>query len=360
MASFLKALRLPKIPFFQKRPTSLVGIEVGTYSTKIVQLRRERERAILETYGELLNAGYHAPEDQRTFLKQADNAVAGMVSDILREAGVSTRSAVFSAPVAASFVTSIRLPKMSLREINEAIPLEARKYVPIPLSEVLLDWNVTNAPDQDPSHMEVLLVAVPLQIVEKFQRVASLANLKLYALEIETFSTIRALIGTEATSTAIIDLGHQSTTVNIVDNGSLRMSRSVARGASALTAALERGLQVNNERAEAVKRQIGLSERAGEQEIVSLLTPHVETLLAEADRLIEVYNRRNPQKVQNIMLTGGGANISGIVEYAAQKFGIEVSRPNPFRRIVIPSFMEPTIREIGPSFSVAVGLALYQ
>ncbi len=359
MASFFKALRLPSIAFLRKHPSSIVGVEIGTYSTKIVQLRRERERAVLETYGELLNAGYQAPEDQRGFLKQADNAVAGMVSDILREAGATARAAVFSAPVAASFVTTIKLPKMSLRELNEAVPLEARKYVPIPLSEVLLDWSVFSTPETDPSQVEILLVAVPSQIVEKFKRVAALANLNLHALEIETFSMIRALIASDRTSTAIIDLGHQSTTVNIAAEGSLKMSRSVNRGMGALTAALERGLQVNNERAEAVKRQIGLSDRAGEQEIVSLLTPHVEALLAEADRLIETYNRRSSQKVQKIMLTGGGANLPGIVEYAALKFGIEVSRPSPFRRIVIPPFMEPMLREIGPSFSVAVGLALY-
>ena len=83
-----------------------------------------------------------------------------------------------------------------------------------------------------------------------------------------------------------------------------------------------------------------------------------ETLFTEIERIIVFYNRKADRKIQRAVLTGGGSNLKGMIDLASTKLGIEVARGNPFGRIVTPAFLQPTIREVGPSLSVAVGAAL--
>lgn len=337
-----------------------MGIDIGVFSTKVVQLRYEKERGILETYGELLNAGYYKEGGAGgSFTHHSDNEIAAILKDVLKESNVTSKDAVFSVPASASFVTTVSFPLVPEKELASAIPFEARRYIPIPISEVVLDWDILGQ-NEERDTTEVLLIAVPKEVVEKYKRVAGLAGLNLRALEVETFSMIRSLGGNDPTPTIFINFGYQSTSLTIADRGRLRVSHNFSRGSNELTKTLERGLGVNQERAEAIKREVGLSEKLEEKEIVSVITPFVETLFAEIERFVAIYNRKAPRTVQKINLTGGGSNLRGIVEFTVAKFGIEVTRGNPFSRVVSPAFMQPILREIGPSFSVAVGLALHE
>jgi len=194
--------------------------------------------------------------------------------------------------------------------------------------------------------------------MEKFKRIETELGIKLHNLEIETFSTARSLQTHDTAPTAFVNFGHRTISLAIADMGVLRFSHSISHGSSELTQGLERGLSINSDRAEAMKRDIGLSDKIEEKEIVSVLSPLVESYFSEIQRFIAIYNRRAPRIVQRVNLTGGGSNLKRLVEYAVAKFGVEVTRGNPFSRIVTPAFMQPLLREIGPSFSVAVGLAL--
>lgn len=360
---FLKKFSLPKFPFefLRGKPERVVGIDIGSYSTKVVQLRYSQERAILETYGELLNEGYFKTRGTAGaapgFLRYLDSDISALLKDVLREANVTAREAVISVPAGMSFVTLIYFPKVSRREAEQAIPYEARKYVPIPLSEVILDWEITETGEERDT-TEALLVAVPKEVVEKFKRVAEESGLKPRALEVETSGILRALVGNDPTPGAIINIGHLFTAIAIIDRGKLRASHTFGRGGLELTRTLERGLGVSRERAEQMKRDTGLSEKIEEKDIASILQPLVEATLEEAERLIHLYNRKAPRKIQKVILAGGGSNLKGLVEQAAIKFGLETTVGNPFRRVMTPAFMQPILRSIGPGFAVATGLAL--
>lgn len=343
------------------KATKVVGIDVGTHSTKVVQLRYERERAILENYGELLNEKYFKGKGGAGagFLKYADADIVKLLNDICTESAITAKNAVFSLPASSGFVVKITLPKISPREVHSAVPYEARKYIPIPISEVVLDWDIITSSDQR-DVTEVLLVAIPRDLVEKFKRIANAAGITVRALEIETFSMARSLVGHDPTPTGIINLGFHSSTLAVVDETKLRLSHNIDRGSNELTKALERGLGVNYERAEAIKRDIGLGERVEEKEITSIMIPFLQALFGDIERVLDVYNRRSTRRVQKINLTGGGAQLKGVVEFAAMHFGIEVAKGNPFARVVSPAFMQPILREIGSNFSTAVGLALHE
>ncbi|MBI2121790.1 MAG: type IV pilus assembly protein PilM [Candidatus Sungbacteria bacterium] len=361
--SFIKKLSLPEfsLPFFSRgKPQRIAGLDIGTYSAKVIQLKYEAERAVLETYGELLSAGYFkegSPIGGGGFLHYAEEDTAGLIKDLLKESNVATNDVVFPVPAAASFVTLLSLPKLTDQEIESAIHFEARKYVPIPISEVLLDWEIY-LPDENHEEIEVLLVAVPRETTDKIQRIAGLAGVNIRSLEVETFSLMRSLAKIEPLPTAIINIGHLSTSLVVIDMGRVRISHNFDRGSYEWTRALARGLEVSEERAEAMKREVGLSERIEEREITSVISPLVESLFSDIHRMFSLYNRKGPRRVQKVSLTGGGSNLRGLVEFAATKFGIEVARGNPFARVVAPVFMQPIFREIGQSFSVAVGAAL--
>lgn len=339
----------------------MVGIDIGSFSTKALQLRYEAERAILETYGELKNDAYLEVKDARGsgLLRYQDHDLVVLVRDILQEAKITARDAAFCLPASASFVIAIPFPKISLKEIESALPFEAGKYIPIPLSEVVFGWDILES-NREQEGVDVLLAAVPRDMIEKVIRVAHETGLMLRWIEVESFSLARALVGRDSTPTAILDIGQQSTTVVMVDHGKVRSSYNLSRGSQELTQVLETGLAISRERAEAMKREMGLSEKIEEREIVSIMTPLMETLWSELERVFQLYNRRAPRKIQKIIVTGGGSQLKGIVEAAASRFGIEVARNNPFSRLAAPGFMQVIFREIGPSFPAAIGLALHE
>ncbi|MEK7560817.1 MAG: type IV pilus assembly protein PilM [Patescibacteria group bacterium] len=363
--SLLKKLSLPDFSLksiFGGRSGRVAGIDIGSYSAKVVQLRNEGGRAILETYGELETKGYFQKDEasgRNTFLFLSDNEISTLIADLVKESGVAADSAVFGIPLATSFITTFPFPRLSVKEIEQALPYEARKYVPIPLSEVILDWDVFESPDV-PDQVTVLLAAVPVQVVEKIKRIAEMAGIAVRAFEVESFSAIRAIAGEEDPVTAIIDMGHRSTSVIVAEKAVLRMSRNITQGGQHITRALERGLGVSEERAEAIKREVGLSDKAEEREIASIITPFFSALATEISRLVAIYNRKSSAKVQKIVLTGGASNLKGAVDYVAANLALEVTRAHPFSRVVAPAFIMPMLREIGPNLATATGLALHE
>lgn len=358
---FFKKGSLPKfsLDFLSGRPSRVAGVDIGVSSAKVVQLKYEKERAVLETYGELLVGGYFKGEGNKGggFMRYSDNEAAELLRDLFKESNISAKDAVFSIPSSVGFTTIISFPLLPKAEIEQAIPFEARKYVPIPTAETVIDWDIIDISEEKKS-TEVLLIAVPKEVTEKIKRMSSLAGINIRAMEIETFCMIRSLLGQDPLPTAIINLGHQSTNLIVADRGRLRLSHNFDHGSKSLTRALEQGLGVSSERAEAIKKEVGLSEKVEEREITSVISPLLESLFTEIERIILFYNRRAERKIQRAVLTGGGSNLKGVVDLASTKLGIEVSHGNPFVKVVTPSFLQPTLREIGPGFAVAVGAAL--
>ncbi|RJQ37526.1 type IV pilus assembly protein PilM [Candidatus Parcubacteria bacterium] len=359
---FLQNLRFPAISLWGFGPASFVGIDVGSDSAKVVQLRKERARAVLETYGELRTGHYFAkdaPSASAGFLGASDESIANVLVDLVREAKVTTRRAVFSIPATASFLTVIPLPLLDESEIAAAVPFEAKKYIPMPTSDVALDWELVSRNEQE-RRVEVLLAAVPAELIAKYQRVAELAKLRAEAMEIESFSLARSLLMGDRGVSAVINWGAIVTTLSIVDQGRIRANHNFGRGSFEITTALAQTLGVNLERAEAMKREVGLSEKPEERQITEIIGPIVDAALTDIERAMTAYNQRAERRIEKIILTGGGSNLAGVVPYIAKHFDLETAIGNPFVRTVYPAFLEPVLREIAPNFAIATGAALRQ
>jgi type IV pilus assembly protein PilM len=343
-----------------KKGQSVIGVDIGSSSLKVVQLRRERGKAVLETYGELALGPYGGSEvGQATNL--SPEQIAEALKDLLREAKATTTSCGVSIPFARSLLALVKLPyRASPQEQKTVIELEARKYIPVPVSEVQLDWFIV--PETDPAKraeeqetVDVLIVAVHNDELTLLQQVVEGAKLAASFYEIEIFSTIRAVVDNPTSPVMIVDVGAASTKVYVVERGVVALSHSFAVGSQDITRAVAVSSNVSLARAEALKKERGLAADgtplAGPELVFS-------RIFSEARRVLTQYETTRHTAVTSIVLTGGGGVTKELGAYAKGIFSIDVRVADPFAKTEAPAFMRPVLEAIGPEFAVAVGLAL--
>lgn len=347
--------------FFSKSKSSL-GIDIGTTSIKMVQLGKEGDRIKLETYGFIENysrSDGYTDAIQSSSLKMLDSQVAEMIKTIVKEAKATTNEATISIPIFSSFTTVMELPSMSEKEIASSIPYQARQYIPVPISDVVLDWEIIKKPSNSDKEgkIEVLLIAVPKEIISKYSRIAKLANLNLQALEVETFGLVRSLLGNDKSPVVLVDLGARSTGISIVDGGAVRIVYNLDTAGEELTQAVKRSLNLDLSRAETLKRDVGLLKEADGRDVSRVLSNITDIIISEIERLGSLYEKK-ARKMEKVIISGGGANLLGLIDYMIEKLGMEVIVGDPFSRIAYPAILKPALKEIGPIFSIAVGLAM--
>lgn len=363
---FFKNATSSTLSFFSKKNKSVLGVDIGASSVKLVQLRMENERAVLETYGELATGPY-ADKSVGQSVRLADKRAEEIIADLAHETGATAKDAIVGIPLRNSFVTSVEIPNMREEDIGTVMQYEARRYIPVPLSEVIMDWwRIPDTADRKDSSIatpaekvtHVLLVAVPKDVVEKYQHIVEETGLQVRAFEVEVFSTIRAIIGHERAGTLLVDFGASTTKMAILEEGIIRLSHSFDRGFQDISHALAESLGIGFERAELLKRDTGISLRAEHKGMTSVIMPLVDFMLIEMERFAVGFTRKYRGTISKIYITGGGSLMPGLSDYIVKKFGVEVLLGSPFSKVEYPAFFQPVLKEIGPSFSVAVGLAL--
>ncbi len=348
----------------------MIGVDIGSSSIKIVQLARKSGRAVLQTYGELSLGPYASTEVGRS-TNLPPEKIAEALKDVIRESKATATSAGLSIPFGASLITAIEMPALSEKQFPQMIPLEARKYVPVPISEVTLDWwvipkNVSRSPqfsDQEKKvgaaeKIDVLLVAIHNQILAKYQTIINQAKLQTSFFEIEIFSTLRSVADQEFVSQMIIDLGAASTKMYIVEQGVVRASHVVSRGAQDVTLAMSRALSVSVQTAEIMKRDINQVPENRKNEIASIISVTLDYIFSEAHQVILNYQRKYNKDVPKVFMVGGGAMLKGILPYAEERLQTSVALGDPFGKTEAPAFLSEVLKTTGPEFAVAVGVAL--
>jgi type IV pilus assembly protein PilM len=174
--------------------------------------------------------------------------------------------------------------------------------------------------------------------------------------EIEIFSTIRSSVLQDDTSVAVIDLGATGSKLYAVEKGIVLRSHSISSGAQDLTKRIAEGMHVSMGEAEELKRTYGLTGNGGE--LSQYMEPELDRMLREARLVITRYEEQSSGQVDEVILSGGGSVLMGIEERAAAALQKEVVRAQPFAKVGYPAFLEETLNEAGPSFAVALGVAL--
>ena len=364
--------------FFSFKSKSKIGVDIGTSSIKIVELSKESGRFKLENYGlfelesidEAIKVSSQLAGDKPAQLSDKD--LAWGVKEILKRTKISTRETVASIPSFSTFATIITIPYLSEEDLAKAIPFEARKYIPIPLSEVVLDWSIINvaqgkagqplpnggrAPGAEPPTVEVFLVAVPKEEVTRYQSIMKNVGLNLRALELENSALIRALIGNDLSPTAIINIGGRSTSILIVDGGFERVSHNYEIGGFEITKSIAHSLGISLHRAEELKRSFGIK-TTDNNAVREALSSLVDMMASETRKTIHNYEDQKGTKIAKVLLVGGLANMPNFAGYFGEKLGMAVSLGNSLARVIVPPGIIRLQAEINSTFAIAVGLAM--
>lgn len=325
-----------------------MGVDIGTSNIKIAQVSHDKQN-MLETYG-MVNVAYQLGG-------QNDDAAVVKMSEALKvlihKAGVTTRHCVISFPNSAVFTSVIQLPKMSVKELGSAVEFEAKKYVPLALSDVDLSWIILSEGDQAAANIQVLLTAVPKQITKNYLKVFEGAGLEPEVGEIEALALIRSLVGNAPINCVIIDIGAKSTGINIIESGLLRLSRNLNIGGDTITDKIAQSLNISQGRAEQFKRDFGVSDSTF---IPDSIKPVLNTIKNEVKQLLTIYESHGI-KLDKILLVGGGANLPGIVGYF-QDLGVGIELGNALKSVAFSQSLAPVLKRYALNLPIAIGLAL--
>lgn len=340
-------------------PTSkrVVGIDVGSSSMKVVEVQERNSVLTLTTYGEIQLAPYDGKHVGETVLLDAKKEQQALV-DVLRESAVKAKQAVFAMPLSSSFVTIMTLKADQKEDITPRVRIEARKYIPVQLSEVTLDWaEVETEGSVSKTARDVLLAAIQNDSLARFKELMKFVNLVNPPTEIECFSTIRGLYDSKLVDMAVIDFGATSTKLYIAKQGLLQRMHRVRAGGSHVTTKLAQAQELDFQDAEVLKREITKEDGAYADASRAMRSTY-ERPLQEFRQVIEEYEARAGNDIKRVYLTGGGALFPSLVALAKDTLSRDVQLASPFNKVAYPAFMEDTMDELGPTFATALGAAL--
>ncbi len=355
---------------FKKKKTSALGIDIGSSSIKVVQLQKKGGKAVLETYGELSLGPYGGVSiGQATNLET--KKIIEAINDLLaeKEVALTTKVCGLAVPFKASLLSIIRMPDVPEKELAPMISIEARKYIPVSISDVTIDWSIIpklegeeEVPDENGKKklktLDILLVAIHNNIINQYKEVVEKTALDAKFFEIEIFSTIRAILEGVSGPVMIFDMGASTTKLYIIDRGIVQSSHTINRGSQDITANISRILNIPIEEAEVIKRSVGMGISENGTDLSQAVTLVADDIFFESNRFLLEFQKKRNANIKSVYLTGGGSALKGFRDLAAKNFQVEVISGDPFGKVETPAFLANILKVTGPEFTVAVGAAL--
>ena len=358
----------------EKVSSSILGVDIGSSAIKVVQLKKKGGKAILETYGAISLGPYANTEIGSVTNLPTDDIVKALL-DVMRESNVTIKSGIIAIPSSSSLIFTLTLPNnISEDKFSSIIPTEARKYIPVPITEVTLDWFVLpketessennnldpnfkpNVPD---NKVEVLVVAIHNEILTRYQEILKKTEIHSDSFEMEIFSNIRSSFYHDLAPVLLMDFGASKTKLSIIEEGVVHVFHIVNRGGADITKNIASSLSISFEEAEKMKRNVGLDLNSN-PEVADIVRLSMEYILSDANGVVFAYQKKYNKNISKIILAGGGSLVKGLKEKITDNFHTEVVYSNPFSKTEAPAFLTPVLESSGPEFSVAVGLALRQ
>lgn len=361
--------------FFSTPDNSVIGIDIGSSSLKIVQIKKEKGKAVLQTYGEL-GLGPYNKLSIGQIATLAPDQYAKIILDLLQEAKILTTKGGISIPLKLSLINIIDIPKVDQKEERNVIELEARKYIPVAISEVTLDYSII--PQVDDTSLEfiesdnnkileenelkkrqkVLLVAIHNQVLSNYSRIVNESKLNIDFFEVEAFATARGSLSGERAPAMIVDLGAASVKIYIIENGMLLSSHTINRGGQDISFSISKGLGIPFDHAESLKRSLGKTQIVEEAKIRELINMHEEYIISEIKTVLSMFQKTKNATVSKIILTGGSCSLNGFQDKIKQNFSCDVEIALPFSKLESPVSLQETLKNTGTTFATAIGLAL--
>lgn len=376
--------------FGKKKPveqiSAFLGVDVGTSGIKVVELSLEQSRLNLRRWG---YSEATASLDAKPLID--DPVKAGKtLRDVLAKAEMKSSKAIASLPSSQVFhaMLALPVPKDANEDFRAVIETQARKFLPMPLEDMVLDSNILdrdllpkkqvqkdidkkkkdsltieglradNRSEKEKKYIRVLITGAPKVLVAKYIEIFRQAKVDLLSLETEVFALVRALVGQDPSRVMIVDIGAQRTNVVIVHGGVPYLTRGIKSGGSAVTQALAQSMGVSFAEAETMKRD--LAYKAQSTLPVPLQTA-LKPILHEISYALQLYSEQEFHEhttIEKVIITGGSSHVPGIVPYLTSALNANVYLGNPWARVATLPEERLVLDEVGPRLAVAVGLAM--
>ncbi len=334
------------------------GLDIGATSIKLVMLSGKNKSFVLKAASIVPSP----PKGMMSGSPLDEEAMAQTVAKMVKDTGINSSLVNIALPENQVYTKVLDMPVISDKELASAIYWEAEQYIPVPLQNITLVWNVLKRPlDKGTAgKMQVLMVGAPTVLVNKYQRVAQMAGLSVKGMETEILSTLRALVLDETYPTSlIVNIGAISTSFAIVKNGIMIFTYSMSLGGAAINRAIATDFGLTPQQAEEYKRVYGVSEKSLGGKISRATVPILNSILAEIKKSIAYYSQKyqNDSPIRQIILCGGSAKLPGIELYFANNSGIETAIANPWK-ILASQEVPKEIIDNAADYTIAVGLAM--
>lgn len=287
---------------------------------------------------------------------------------------ITTDMVIASIPETKSFVRVISMPTMTEEEAAEAIPWEAEAYIPMPISQVYLDWLILGPSLTEKDKMKVLITAAPRDYVDDYTNILKEAGLKPLALEVESQATARSLAPKASETVMIVDIDTVRTSLIIYERDTLQFTSSIPIAGNVFTESIAKALTISFVEAEKVKREYGLDESYNKGVIRRALAPALSNLVTEIQNTIRFYEEHAASptdKINRLLLAGGSSKLKHLPSYLQEKFlkvaaestlrslpQFAVELGNPWIRVIQAGQTPPLSREDSLGYATAIGLAL--
>lgn len=356
----------------------LIGLDLGSYWVKALELNFTKTG--LEIKG---LAKKELPPEMRQGGRDP-KALSKLIKECLSEGGISARNVVIMVSGPQVFIRRITMPPMPEEDLAEVIPFEATKHVSFPVEQLLVDYIIVGEKEVDGiKNLDILLVAIPKETVESEISVVRAAGLRPVAVTVAPMVLWKAfqLSGHEAEAKviAMLDIGHERTTISLLNNGLLEFMRTINVSGDEFTKSLmtvpvvregEGGRTLTYEEAETIKLEHGFPppSEAGTtgdgvslNQISMLMGSVLEKLLGEVRTSFDFYvTEFQVPGVDKIVLSGGSAPLKGLKEYLFGDLGIEVALADPFQGVKFSKgISEDDVTDFAPAFVMPMGLAAW-
>jgi len=346
---------------FTKKKPPLIGIDISSSAVKVLELSKSGESFRVERY-----AVEPLPQNAVVEHKIAEvEAVSEAIERVIKRSGTRHKHVAVAVPAASVITKTIKMAAaMADNDRQAQIEMEADHYIPYPLDEVNLDFCVLGASESNPEEVDVLMAACRKEVVDDYLAVVQTSGLVPSVVDIETYAMENAygLLaahmpggGMEKTI-AMVDVGAASSNINVVHNNRSVYTRDHVFGGRQLTEEIQRRYGLSYEEAGLAKKQGGLPDNYQ----TDVLRPFMEAMCQEIMRALQFFYSASPfNSVDQIVLAGGCAQITGIDELVAARIGVPAIVANPFASMSLNSRIKPQLlSNDAPSLMICTGLAL--
>jgi type IV pilus assembly protein PilM len=343
--------------FFGKKK-DIVGVDIGSHSIKLVQLRMEK------TGWHLVNLGMAQlpPESIVDNSIMDSNSVVDCLSNLVESQRLKTKNVATAVAGHSVIIRKIKLPLMTEVEAEASIEWEAEQYIPFEISEVNLDFQILGQDPQDPGNMDVILVAAKKEFVNEYVAVFQEAGFTPLIMDIDSFALENAYqinYEQEEEVVALVNAGASSMNINIIKNGMSVFTRDIQVGGNTFNHEIQKKLGLTDMEAETAKLG-GTLPDVDAGDVNKVLQETMDHLSQEIQRSLDFFSATSSDdKIQKVYLSGGVAKTSGCLESLQRRLGVPVEFLNPFRQIVVDEdkFDMEFIQAVSPFFALGVGLA---